>query len=175
VTPSHGPLAGGTSVQISGSGLSGATAVHFGTHVAKFHVVNDKTINATAPPHAAGTVHVTVRTPNGPSPKTTADDYRYGKIKTTTSVTWTPRHPSRSHRRVAFLARTEAASGAAAFAGHVTFLDNGQRFARRAEQADGTVKVHHRLQLGLNRIVIRYSGDANHRGSRVVVKIRVRR
>ena len=79
VTPSHGPPAGGTKVQISGSGLKGATAVHFGSNVAKFQVVNDKTINAIAPPHSLGSVHVTVRTPNGPSPKSTADTFTYSR------------------------------------------------------------------------------------------------
>jgi hypothetical protein len=71
LTPSSGPTAGGTAVQISGTGLKGATVVSFGGTAAPFTVVSDTRINATAPPHAAGGVPVTVRTPAGLSPPRT--------------------------------------------------------------------------------------------------------
>ncbi len=68
LTPTHGPVAGGTAVTITGTGFTGATAVTFGgTPAAAFTVVNDTTIAATSPAHAVGPVNVTVQTPNGVS------------------------------------------------------------------------------------------------------------
>lgn len=60
-SPMSGSPAGGTVVTITGHGFTGATRVDFGArHDAQFRVVSDSRITATAPPHAAGFVHVTV-------------------------------------------------------------------------------------------------------------------
>ena len=68
VTPSSGNIAGGTSVVIAGTNLTGASSVKFGTTAATDVVVNSATqIHATAPAHAAGAVSVTVTTGNGTS------------------------------------------------------------------------------------------------------------
>jgi hypothetical protein len=54
LSPTSGAAAGGTSVTITGTGFTGATAVNFGTIPAKsFTVVNDTTINAVTPPAPA--------------------------------------------------------------------------------------------------------------------------
>src|SRR5699024_9599355 len=59
--PSSGPAAGGTSVVITGSGLTAATAVPFGIVPAtSFHVDSPTQITAVAPPGVTGTVHVRV-------------------------------------------------------------------------------------------------------------------
>ena len=60
-----GPTAGGTTVDIYGANFTGATAVHFGKASAAFTVTDDSDIQATSPAHTAGTVRVTVTTPNG--------------------------------------------------------------------------------------------------------------
>jgi hypothetical protein len=66
VLPLTGPLAGGTAVTISGTGLTGATAVLFGgVPATNVVVVSDTSITATTPAHAAGPVDVTVTTPAG--------------------------------------------------------------------------------------------------------------
>lgn len=65
ISPASGPPAGGTSVTLTGSGLTGATGVTFGTASATFTVVSDTQITATSPPQSAGTVPVTVTTPSG--------------------------------------------------------------------------------------------------------------
>ncbi|WP_308492505.1 IPT/TIG domain-containing protein [Microbacterium terrisoli] len=67
LTPTSGPTAGGTTVTITGTGFTGATAVDFGGAAATFTVVNDTQVTATTPAHAAGPVDVTVTTPGGTS------------------------------------------------------------------------------------------------------------
>ncbi|MFF7459735.1 IPT/TIG domain-containing protein [Kitasatospora sp. NPDC008115] len=69
IAPDHGPLAGGTVVTITGTNLTGATAVNFGTTAATaFTVDSDTQITATVPAaSAAGAVDVTVTTPGGTS------------------------------------------------------------------------------------------------------------
>lgn len=63
VTPSAGPEAGGTSVTITGSDFSGASAVLFGTVPAtSFTVVNSGEITAISPP-GVGTVDIFVDAP----------------------------------------------------------------------------------------------------------------
>ncbi len=77
ISPASGAAAGGTTVTISGSDLTGATSVRFGTAAATgVTVVSDTQVRAVAPA-GSGTVHVTVTTPDGTSPATTADNYAY--------------------------------------------------------------------------------------------------
>ncbi len=66
VTPLTGSTAGGTSVVISGSDLSGATAVTFGGTAATSFVVNsDSQITAVTPARSAGSASIVVTTPAG--------------------------------------------------------------------------------------------------------------
>src|SRR3974377_502984 len=68
-TPTPGSTNGGTSVTITGTGFSGASAVHFGTTTAfSFHVTSATTITAVTRAHAAGTVTVSVTTAYGTGP-----------------------------------------------------------------------------------------------------------
>ncbi|MGO9558160.1 MAG: beta strand repeat-containing protein [Acidimicrobiales bacterium] len=76
VSPSTGTSAGGSSVTISGTNFTGATAVHFGTAAAKFTVSSSTSISATAPA-GKGAVDVTVTTPHGTSFKSDADRFVY--------------------------------------------------------------------------------------------------
>ncbi|HWB67227.1 MAG TPA: IPT/TIG domain-containing protein [Mycobacteriales bacterium] len=77
--PNSGPLVGGTTVRIDGTGFTGATSVRFGkqTPAMSFTVMSDGRIVAVSPRHAAGRVIVTVTTPNGTS---TAEGLENGKI-----------------------------------------------------------------------------------------------
>ncbi|WP_417413415.1 IPT/TIG domain-containing protein, partial [Hoeflea sp.] len=75
VSPATGPAAGGTSVTITGSNLSGATAVAFGaTAAASFTVDSATQITATSPA-GSGTVDVRVTTAGGVSATSAADEF----------------------------------------------------------------------------------------------------
>ncbi|MFI7503531.1 IPT/TIG domain-containing protein [Streptomyces sp. NPDC049687] len=68
VSPSQGPTTGGTTVTITGAGLTGATAVRFGSTAASSYTVNSSTqITAVTPAHSAGSAPVTVVSPTGTS------------------------------------------------------------------------------------------------------------
>ena len=86
VSPTAGPVGGGTTVTITGTGFTGANAVAFGaTPAIAFTVNSPTTITATAPAHASGVVDVSVTTPLG------------GRARSTSLATSTPsaRRPSR--------------------------------------------------------------------------------
>ena len=78
VSPPTGSTSGGTSVTITGTDLTGATAVSFGGTAALSYTVNSSTsITAVSPPESAGTVNIQVTTPDGTSPTVSADSYTY--------------------------------------------------------------------------------------------------
>ena len=78
VSPSTGPVAGGTSVTISGANFTGTTAVSFGSAPAASFTVNSaSSIRATSPSHAAGTVDITVTGPSGTSALMGADKFTF--------------------------------------------------------------------------------------------------
>ncbi|MBA0083742.1 MAG: IPT/TIG domain-containing protein [Acidobacteria bacterium Pan2503] len=78
VSPNSGPAAGGTSVAITGTTFTGATAVKFGaTNAASFLVNSPTSITATSPAHALGAVDITVTTPPGTSATSGADVFTF--------------------------------------------------------------------------------------------------
>ena len=88
ITPNSGPSGGGTSVKITGTSLSGATAVRFGTVAATSYTVTTAgtSMTAVAPAGAAGTVDISVVTPGGTSAPATTDQFTY-MTPTVTSIT----------------------------------------------------------------------------------------
>jgi hypothetical protein len=83
INPNQGPASGGTSVTLTGTALTTATAVKFGTTSASsFTVLADSTIVAVAPP-GSGAVQVTVITTGGTSNGLT---YTYRAVPTLTSA-----------------------------------------------------------------------------------------
>jgi hypothetical protein len=84
VSPNGGPPAGGTSVTITGTNLTGASAVAFGGTAATQFTVNSATkITATSPAGSAGTVDVTVTSGNGTSATSAADHFTYASPRMT--------------------------------------------------------------------------------------------
>jgi hypothetical protein len=79
LSPTSGSAGGGTSVTLTGTNLTGATAVNFGATAASAFTVNSATsITAIAPPNAVGPVDVTVTTPAGTSDVSGAgNDFTY--------------------------------------------------------------------------------------------------
>ena len=77
ISPTAGPLGGGTSVTITGSGFTGATAVTFGVTPATSFIFNsDTSVTAVSPAESAGTVDVTV-TVISTSATSPADQFTY--------------------------------------------------------------------------------------------------
>src|SRR4029079_17334320 len=77
-----GGTGGGTSVVITGSGFTGATAVRFGTLAAtSFTVDSASQITAVSPAQASGKKDVLVTTPNGTSAKVIGDLFTYQVTK----------------------------------------------------------------------------------------------
>ncbi len=81
VSPARGSTAGGTTVTISGTGLSGATSVSFGGAGATISADSATQITVTSPP-GTGTVDITVTAPGGISAVTTADKFTYFQVLT---------------------------------------------------------------------------------------------
>ena len=86
VSPNFGPQAGGTSVTITGTDLSGATAVLFGATTATSYVVNSATQITATSPAGTGTVDVRVTTAGGTSAISGADQFSYLATPTITSI-----------------------------------------------------------------------------------------
>ena len=88
VTPNRGPDAGGTSVTVTGTNLTGATAVYFGSVQGTSIVVGSATsLTVTSPAQTSATVDITVVTPGGTSLTSAADVYTYEKVLFTDSFT----------------------------------------------------------------------------------------
>jgi large repetitive protein len=88
VSPSGGPLAGGTAITITGTGFAAPATVSVGGVAASaVSVVDPTTITATTPAGAAGAVDVEVTTPGGSSPANPpGDDFSYDRVPTVTGV-----------------------------------------------------------------------------------------
>ena len=85
ITPATGTTSGSTVVTITGTNFTGATGVTFGgTDATSVNVVNDTTITAVTPAHAAGAVSVLVTTPGGTNAANSL--YTYAEPPTFTAV-----------------------------------------------------------------------------------------
>jgi hypothetical protein len=86
ISPTAGPLTAGTTVTIAGTGLSGPTAVRFGSTAGTILTNSSTSITATAPAGTAGIVDVTVTTPGGTSATGSGDKYMYTALPVVTSI-----------------------------------------------------------------------------------------
>ena len=83
VSPASGSAGGGTSVTISGSGLSAVKSVRFGsTPAASFTITSSSSILAVAPAGAPGIVDVTVTSAGGTSALTAGDRFMFQPVVT---------------------------------------------------------------------------------------------
>jgi hypothetical protein len=87
VSPGAGPVAGGTTVSVTGVNLTEATNVKFGANnAASFAVVSPTSLTAVSPV-GTGTVDVLVTTPGGTSSASSADRFSYVPVPTVTGLT----------------------------------------------------------------------------------------
>ena len=89
VSPSSGSVLGGTSVTVTGTGFTGANHVRFGTvanATGAMTINSDTTITVTSPRGSAGIVDITVTTPAGTSTTSSADQFTYIVVPTTSTV-----------------------------------------------------------------------------------------
>lgn len=76
-TPAVGPIAGGTNVTLTGTGLGGTTGVTFGgTAATNVVVLSNTTITCTVPAHAVGAVAIVATNPNGTGTLTAGFTYQ---------------------------------------------------------------------------------------------------
>ena len=89
ITPASGPITGGSTVTITGTNFTAATAVDFGSTAANsYTVVSNTTITAVTPvTTTTGVTQVTVTTPSGTSATSTTTGYLYLAPATYTPVT----------------------------------------------------------------------------------------
>ncbi|MFM6848022.1 MAG: IPT/TIG domain-containing protein [Terrabacter sp.] len=82
-----GPVAGGTVLELSGTGVGAATKVLFGTSVVTAVTkVSDTRVRVVTPAHAAGVVSVHVTTPSGTSPVSTRSSFAFDAVPTVTAL-----------------------------------------------------------------------------------------
>ena len=86
VSPTAGPLGGTTGVIVTGTNLTGQTAVDFGATAGTVTADSATSITVNAPAESAGTVDVTVTTPGGTSGTSSADHFTYTAAPTVTEV-----------------------------------------------------------------------------------------
>ena len=103
VNPNNGNPSGGTSVVITGTNFTGATAVNFGAFAATSFTVNSDSQITAIDPAGSGVVNVTVVTPNGTSATSSADQFTYN-APTTTSLTSNPVGPITQGTPITFTA-----------------------------------------------------------------------
>jgi hypothetical protein len=78
ISSDQGGTSGGTYVTIGGNFVTGVTSVDFGGVSVPFTAdLADGTVSASAPPHSAGTIDITVSTPGGTSQLSSADQFTY--------------------------------------------------------------------------------------------------
>jgi predicted outer membrane repeat protein len=130
VAPAVGHGAGGTSVTITGTNLTGATAVNFGSIPAASFVINSPTqITAVAPPEAAGVVDVTVAQFGGATSATSAaDKYTY----------LVPSHPTGTITTTMPTFVWPAVTGAASYTLYLVDATTGQSPALTVPNLTGT-------------------------------------
>ncbi len=157
INPVSGPEAGGTAVEISGSGFAGATAVRFGTTAAVSMTVDSaSSITATAPA-GSGTVDVTVTTPSGTSSTSAADRYRYSPPIALTSAP----NPSTYGQKATFTAKVSPATkGAPAPTGTVTFTEGSTNLGVATLSKGVATFSSSSLAAGSHTLVATYGGDS---------------
>ncbi|MGQ3276974.1 MAG: putative Ig domain-containing protein, partial [Shinella sp.] len=157
ITPNTGSTAGGTTVTISGTDFTGATAVTFaGTGGGNLTIVNDTTITVTTPAHAAGAVAVAVTTPGGTD--TLNSGFTYEVQAPTVTVSASDNNPALG----ASVTFTATLAGGASPTGTVTFKDGAVTLGTGTISGTTATFDTATLAVGTHSITAEYGGDTNN-------------
>src|SRR5262245_51300748 len=160
VNPNTGPTSGGTSVTITGTNFSGATAVSFGGNAAASFTVNSATQITATSPAGMGTVDVTVTNENGTSATSSGDRFNYGPVGTTTAIS-SSQNPSSFGQPVQFAVKVTGLSPT----GSVTLFDGGTQIGTGTLAAGTASFTVSSLAVGSHSLTARYSGDPSNAAS----------
>ena len=147
INPIHGPVAGGTSVVITGTNLTGATAVHFGTLLASFTVNSDTQITAVSPPANAALADISVTTPAGTSAVQGQSTFAYDLGSTPIIFSVTPTSgPTAGGTQVAInggnlTGVTQVLFGSVASVGAISHNTDSQLFVTSPAEVAGVVDI----------------------------------
>ena len=86
ITPTQGPLTGGTSVTVTGANFTPASTVHFGGTTATSVTTSNATTITAVSPAGTGAVDVTVTTAGGTSATSAADLFTYAVVPIVTAI-----------------------------------------------------------------------------------------
>ncbi|SED81918.1 IPT/TIG domain-containing protein [Bradyrhizobium erythrophlei] len=157
ISPTAGPTSGGTTVIITGTAFTAATAVTFGATPATGFTVNSSTqITATAPA-GTGTVDITVTTAVGTSATSAADRFTFAAATTTQTALTSSQNPSSLGQSVTFTANVTASAGTPT--GTVTFIDNGSPIGTATLAAGTASFAISTLKIGSHTITASYAGS----------------
>ena len=163
ISPSSGPATGGTTVTVTGTNFTGASAVKFGVSNASSFTVNSATqITATVPAGAAGSVDITVTSSGGTSATSASDSF--SRVAATTTALGSSSNPSVLGEVVTFTATVS--SGTAT--GTVSFKDGATTITGcgSATVTNGVATCSASgLAPGSHSVTGAYSGDATDGGS----------
>jgi subtilase family protein/Big-like domain-containing protein/autotransporter-like protein/IPT/TIG domain-containing protein len=160
VNPNTGPTSGGTSVTITGTNFSGATAVSFGSNAAASFTVNSATQITATSPAGVGTVDVTVTNENGTSATSSGDRFTYGPVGTTTTIS-SSQNPSSFGQPVQFAVKVTGLSPT----GSVSLFDGGTQIGTGTLAAGTASFTISSLAVGSHSLTAQYSGDPNNAAS----------
>src|SRR5215475_2444584 len=165
VNPNTGPTSGGTSVTITGTNFSGATAVRFGSNAAGSFTVDSATQVTATSPAGVGTVDVTVTTAGGTSAISSSDRFTYvtnvnGPVGTTTALS-SSQNPSSFGQPVKFAAKVTGLSPT----GSVSLFDGGVQIGTGTLAAGTASFTISSLAVGSHSLTAQYVGDPNNAAS----------
>src|SRR6516164_8872744 len=160
VNPNTGPTSGGSSVTITGTNFSGATAVRFGSNAAGSFTVDSATQITATLPAGVGTVDVTVTNENGTSATSSGDRFTYGLVGTTTALS-SSQNPSSFGQPVKFAVKVTGLSPT----GSVSLFDGGAQIGTGTLAAGMASFTISSLAVGSHSLTAQYSGDPNNAAS----------
>ena len=157
ISPSSGATVGGTSVTITGSDFTGATAVSIGGQAATtYNVMSATQITATTQAHAAGAVDVVVTTPAGSG--TLTGGFTYATSTPTVVVSASNASPALG----ASVTFTATFSNGASPSGTVTVKSGLSTLGTATISGTTATLTTSALGVGSHSITAEYAGDTNN-------------